>query len=620
MSGNEPNVILGISMGGLVARYALADMTKNGPDPTGTRLLFTLDSPHRGANIPLGIQAMTRSLYTAKLISDINVRDLVPQIAVANALLDATATQQMLITRATNGTGSYTPNAFLDNEYRNMITFSPSGPQPTYKVEATSLGSQCGNQVLAPYQELLRLQAGASIGFIPFVVTGVGLHSEIIANSLPSMGTSQRISKVRFWFSYTILFFIEVEENLTNDTFNSPTNLLPWDGIPGGTFNISKYLGASAVTSSGGLSPFFYYNAGAYVNPGGFTFVPLVSALDMTLINAGATTATYVGGVSNTYQARVSNFIAQEAFGNPVEYNASHSAVFTARNAEWMFREIQNTPNNNYCSSACQPDYGAVITPPFFLCHAIPQNAVLNGTFPASATITWSASPASYFSSSSGTGRTASLNIINSSYTGPVSIGYQVLGLCQPVLNISTNIWVGPPPGVINGPTQVYPDQIYTYQAGDNGNPYAFQWSIGGSGWNFGWSDTQPTVQVYWSGQGTEGTVNLLSTNGCGTTSSSLPVTITTEGGCNPCQIVTPYPNPSSDELFVSIEDLSEKKEFHGPYEVALYDISGMTVFKGSTEKQKIKINTESLKSGLYVLRVTSAEGMSVSKHVQVVH
>ncbi|HUV35354.1 MAG TPA: hypothetical protein VMX58_00260, partial [Patescibacteria group bacterium] len=47
--------VVGASMGGLVARYALAYMETQGIDHH-TDLLMTLDTPHRGANIPLGIQ------------------------------------------------------------------------------------------------------------------------------------------------------------------------------------------------------------------------------------------------------------------------------------------------------------------------------------------------------------------------------------------------------------------------------------------------------------------------------------------------------------------------------------------------------------------------------------
>lgn len=53
--GTEPLVVSGGSMGGLVWRYALAWMEANGRDHE-TRLAVSFDSPHQGANIPLGDQ------------------------------------------------------------------------------------------------------------------------------------------------------------------------------------------------------------------------------------------------------------------------------------------------------------------------------------------------------------------------------------------------------------------------------------------------------------------------------------------------------------------------------------------------------------------------------------
>ncbi|MCL2327071.1 MAG: T9SS type A sorting domain-containing protein [Bacteroidetes bacterium] len=48
-------VVVGASMGGLVSRYALAYMEKNGLNHN-TRLFISFDSPQQGANIPLGVQ------------------------------------------------------------------------------------------------------------------------------------------------------------------------------------------------------------------------------------------------------------------------------------------------------------------------------------------------------------------------------------------------------------------------------------------------------------------------------------------------------------------------------------------------------------------------------------
>ncbi|MGE3802028.1 MAG: T9SS type A sorting domain-containing protein [Candidatus Kapaibacterium sp.] len=52
-TGDEKMVIMGESMGGLVARYALADMEKNRNEDPETRLYISFDSPHQGAYTPI---------------------------------------------------------------------------------------------------------------------------------------------------------------------------------------------------------------------------------------------------------------------------------------------------------------------------------------------------------------------------------------------------------------------------------------------------------------------------------------------------------------------------------------------------------------------------------------
>jgi hypothetical protein len=53
--GHFENIIIGESMGGLVTRVALAELEADGIDHE-TGLYISYDSPHKGANIPLGLQ------------------------------------------------------------------------------------------------------------------------------------------------------------------------------------------------------------------------------------------------------------------------------------------------------------------------------------------------------------------------------------------------------------------------------------------------------------------------------------------------------------------------------------------------------------------------------------
>jgi hypothetical protein len=61
------NIIVGCSMGGQVARLCLAEMEKKN-EPTCTSTYVSFDSPHLGANIPLGLQAA--AWFSGKVLGD----------------------------------------------------------------------------------------------------------------------------------------------------------------------------------------------------------------------------------------------------------------------------------------------------------------------------------------------------------------------------------------------------------------------------------------------------------------------------------------------------------------------------------------------------------------------
>jgi hypothetical protein len=63
------NVVLGASMGGQVARHALASMERKG-EPHCTHTYVSFDSPQRGANIALGVQALGWYFYATSDFSD----------------------------------------------------------------------------------------------------------------------------------------------------------------------------------------------------------------------------------------------------------------------------------------------------------------------------------------------------------------------------------------------------------------------------------------------------------------------------------------------------------------------------------------------------------------------
>ena len=86
--GNEELVILGPSMGGLVARYALAFMEENNID-SETRLSISLDTPHRGANVPISLQYLLN--YLAEEFGNAEAQ------AVRDQVLNSPAAREMLL-------------------------------------------------------------------------------------------------------------------------------------------------------------------------------------------------------------------------------------------------------------------------------------------------------------------------------------------------------------------------------------------------------------------------------------------------------------------------------------------------------------------------------------------
>lgn len=116
----EQNVVIGISMGGLVAKYALLDMQNAGP-AHDTRLFISFDAPLRGANIPIGTQcalayfdALLNITITVDPPGDNNAKTYsippVPQLAEAIAAIQAPATRQIVFYHVNNVSGTAEPD------------------------------------------------------------------------------------------------------------------------------------------------------------------------------------------------------------------------------------------------------------------------------------------------------------------------------------------------------------------------------------------------------------------------------------------------------------------------------------------------------------------------------
>lgn len=92
--GNHRLVVGGFSMGGLITRYALARMESQAMDHQ-TGVYFSYDTPHRGASIPIGVQAFS---YLLPRGLDLKPHPFTQQ-------MDSPAARQMLWQHYDNKTG-----------------------------------------------------------------------------------------------------------------------------------------------------------------------------------------------------------------------------------------------------------------------------------------------------------------------------------------------------------------------------------------------------------------------------------------------------------------------------------------------------------------------------------
>ena len=133
--------VIGASMGGLVTRIALADMDRNpstyGDSHVNTWISF--DSPHKGANIPLGLQEFF-AFFQGKAEMPVSIRHLY-------SLLNQPAAKQMLLTHhSSTATLAGNPTNISFQTYLNSC-----GYPTTCKTIAVSNGSGYG--IKQPFTE-----------------------------------------------------------------------------------------------------------------------------------------------------------------------------------------------------------------------------------------------------------------------------------------------------------------------------------------------------------------------------------------------------------------------------------------------------------------------------------
>lgn len=599
----EPNVVMGESMGGLVARYGLARLVRGGYNPQ-TRLLMLHDSPQRGANNPMGLQALTRQadFPLAILFGNTNAMlrtsDVSDQLKEALAILDAPATKQLSLKSVTGINYEYEDNSFIDGPYRTMVDFGPSGGAPAAfpVIVATSDGSQCGRSQNTPaYQELTRNTRDYIIGLSYLVRLGV--QSEAIANALPAYGTQNTIAHLRLWFTLRVLW-LKSNITLLERNYTSPPNTLPYETLPGGTTNLSEQSDLVSNYSRNFIGFWRFANNTSIYN-GDVCFVPTYSALDVVSVSPATAYAKYINNITdNVNPPRVARYIAQESVNSAgTQFNQAHIR-FTARNSEWIFSQMQSiVPVCTPADQECSPLQLAISGGPL-VCAGTGTSFTLSGQ-PAGASVSWSVSPAGSTVPATGTGATFTTTAstttgVSGTVTATVTVG---CGTYTP----SKAIAIGKPRPVAVKTSATGEPTTYLFTAPSLPG-VTYQWYRGTT-----LIDGETTSELsYYFPCNTSVTISYGFANDCAPGSRSAGLTKT--GECirtGTALTATLAPNPAREGVDVHIEHADPAQ----PLTVRLFDSYGQLRAEQTATNQKLlHLRTDKLPAGLYFVQLLQGQ------------
>lgn len=173
MTNDEQFVVIGESMGGVVARYVLTymetDTYKNDPSVPkpnqlhNTRLLITNDSPHQGAYVPIAYQMMYKNLVNSTVVKVLkaakNLFPVLDDFDQMTKILNSPSVKQLLSYHV-NSNGPHPDREIFMNELINM-NISTNGYPKYCKLMGMTDGLLTGQHQLKTNRSIL--QAGEKI-------------------------------------------------------------------------------------------------------------------------------------------------------------------------------------------------------------------------------------------------------------------------------------------------------------------------------------------------------------------------------------------------------------------------------------------------------------------------
>lgn len=641
----QPNVVLGQSMGGVIARWALKDMEDKSQNHQ-TRLFISYDAPHQGANVPQGYQHLARharDLYikAAPLAGPVETIQffrgrLSPLRALS--LANEPAAQQMLVNYVNDIN-------LIDNSLHNAWQTElknkgyPQGVSgiPFRKV-AVSNGSECATSqpftagtvllsyngkgrasfwgdlaadVVMPAVSLTLNQLAMGLGLFLPGNTSMSFEMEVKSKA---DGSTNQVYKGKVTYTKKVLGLINVTAVLTNRSFSSSSSTLPYDNFPGGYYDVSKEFDLSSSPISNDLIKF---NATVQQQPY-FCFIPTPSALDIGGGNVSLAKADYltryVGATppSAPKNTPFQNFIT--AFNDGTANNEEHISILR-RNGDWVAGELNSNNPAADCSGICSD---AAITGNAQLCA---QTGVYTAPAIPGAVYTWSASPSGRVSF---TNNAVNPVTVNRQGNGPVTISVQIVaGTCgSKTLNLPVQVGPTTPDfeaSIQNGWT-ICEDDIMEFIATPVDPTSTYEWQITGGTIYTGQGTKKMRAR---SNGATEVRVTMrMNVPGCGY-SNYADHTYFLES-CYGLWSITP--NPAQDMITITAGEQTGITAKTGAFstsansiaQVKIYNTYGATLktvqYTGATKQAQVDVSN--LAPGLYFVEVSNGEVKQTKKLV----
>jgi len=638
---NESLVVMGYSMGGLVARYALVEMENNSIDHE-TRLYVSYDAPHKGAHVPVSVQAL------ALTFNGTSYRTMFPELATILERFESPAARQMLKYRIPSATTAdqvlpvSTDHANFMNEINNL-NGNGGFPQNCQSV-ALSLGSWNAVPQRANFDSDENGENDFQYGAFPAVYINFPASSGTGVQAVWDLNTCEAVA------AFTFQSFLSTTNSLTYPYYSTRSG---YSGL--GDYNYATYWYSNQagfnLLPAGAWSRFFAYDSGEPIDfaPGSLTnsYEQVVTSLNAEVDCSFAyyDNSTFVPTVSalayNTTdlfynigddQSRLTKTPFSDIFAFCGENQSHTEGIATnAQLVSWVMSKLNNgSANSCYCGN------NASITNSLAnLCSGGTTFNLVNP--PHLSNTTWSVSPTNLVQTSSGSGNTALIRA-NTTGSGNATVTFRNASCGNSIVRSKT-VWAGKPyvTGYLIGGSSgdeylaygtSYQNKVCNlttfYTDMDIRGQSSYTWSRPAANpTNTTWYQSGDGIRSYFYAVGQTATFRLSAVNSCGTTSYDYRfISVSCGSGCSQYSV---SPNPSSTEVNIVVPNIpapcpgttqtsfsSEQVEEQdgNPLTIKtvnLFNLNGelmLTKQLGDNTKN-FKLNLSELRKGVYILKVS---------------